>query len=298
IVAGVTLVIPYVMPFYLVLAMIEDSGILTRVAFMADNFMHRMGLHGKAIIPLILGYGCNVPAIYTCRVMGTRREKLLAAFAITFVPCTARTIVILGLVAAFVNIQWALALYAIDLIIIFIVGRVALRVVPGKSTGLIMEMHPFRVPSFNVVAKQTWARTKSLMYMVFPIYLLGGAAVQCLYALGWLEPINSIMSLVTVQWLGLPVITGILLVFGTIRKELIVLALVPLYGTGNFSLFLTPAQLIVLAFVGMLYLPCIATFATLVKEFGWKPATAISAANLVTAVLLGGILARALSLMW
>ncbi len=294
-VAGVTLVIPYVMPFYLVLAMIEDSGILTRVAFMFDNFMHTLGLHGKAIIPLILGYGCNVPAIYTCRVMGTRREKLLAAFAITFIPCTARTIIILGLVATFVNMQWALALYAIDLLVVILLGRAALKAVPGQSTGLTMEMHSFRLPSFNVAVKQTWARTKSIMYMVFPIYLIGGAIVQGMYALGWLAPINSGLSLITVKWLGLPAITGILLVFGIIRKELIVLALVPLYGTADFRLLLTSVQLIVLAFIGMLYLPCVATFTTLVKEFGWKPAAAISAANLVSAVLLGGILSRLLT---
>jgi ferrous iron transport protein B len=296
IVAGVTLVIPFVVPFYFVLAAIEDSGVLTRVAFMFDNFMHRMGLHGKAIIPMILGYGCNVPAIYSCRVMGTRREKLLAAFAITFIPCTARTIIILGLVAAFVSIKWALALYAIDLVIIFALGRVALKVVPGKSTGLIMEMHQFRVPSLSVVAKQTWSRTKLLIFMVFPIYVIGSAAVQGLYALGWLGPINNALSPVTVTWLGLPLITGILLVFGLIRKEMIVLALVPLLGTENFSLYLSQTQLVLLAFISMLYIPCVATISALVKEFGWRPAAAISMANLVAAILLGGIAARLLTL--
>lgn len=297
-VAGVTLVIPYVIPFYLVMAMIEDSGVLTRVAFMFDNFMHKIGLHGKAIIPLILGYGCNVPAIYTCRVMGTTRERLLAALAITFVPCTARTIVILGLVAAFVNIQWALALYAIDLVIIFLLGRIALKVVPGKSTGLIMEMHPFRVPSLPVVVRQTWARTKPIILMVFPIYVAGGAIVQGLYASGWLDPINNAISFLTVGWLGLPVIAGVLLLFGLIRKELIVLALVPILGTGNLGLFLTPVQLISLALVGILYFPCMATLTTLVKEFGWKPALAISAANLISAVFLGGVIARMLALVF
>jgi ferrous iron transport protein B len=296
IVAGVTLVIPFVVPFYFVLAAIEDSGILTRVAFMFDNFMHRMGLHGKAIIPMILGYGCNVPAIYSCRVMGTRREKLLAAFAITFIPCTARTIIILGLVAAFVSIKWALALYALDLVIIFALGRVALKVVPGKSTGLIMEMHQFRVPSLSVVAKQTWSRTRLLIFMVFPIYVIGSAAVQGLYALGWLGPINNALSPVTVTWLGLPLITGILLVFGLIRKEMILLALVPLLGTENFSLFLSQTQLVLLAFISMLYIPCVATISALVKEFGWRPAAAISMANLVSAILLGGIAARLLTL--
>ena len=148
-VAGVTLVIPYVIPFYFMLAVLEDSGILTRVAFMLDSAMHQMGLHGKAIIPIILGYGCNVPAIYTTRIMGTRRERLLAAFAVTFSPCAARTIIIFGLVAAFMGIPWALALYVIDLLIMFAVVKVAVKAVPGESTGLIMEMHSFKTPSLS-----------------------------------------------------------------------------------------------------------------------------------------------------
>ena len=137
-VAGITLIIPFVIPFYIMLSAIENSGILTRVAFMMDTAMHKIGLHGKALIPLILGYGCNVPAIDSTRILETRRERLLAAFAITFAPCAARTIVILGLVAVFVNVWWALALYVIDLLVIFLLGRIALKVVPRdrKSTRL------------------------------------------------------------------------------------------------------------------------------------------------------------------
>ncbi|MBI2868837.1 MAG: ferrous iron transport protein B [Chloroflexi bacterium] len=296
-VAGVTLVIPFVIPFYLMLAMMEDSGILTRVAFMMDSAMHQMGLHGKAIIPLILGYGCNVPAIYTTRIMGTRRERLLAAFAITFAPCAARTIIILGLVAAFVGTGWALALYAVDLLIMFIALKVATRVAPGESAGLIMEMHAFKAPSLSVIAKQTWTRTKSLGYMVFPMYMLGTAVVQGLYAFGALGPVSDVMSPLTVTWLGLPAIAGILLVFGIVRKELILLTLVALYGA-DLAPVLTPVQFIVLALVGILYLPCIATIGILMKEFGWKAAAAISAANLAVAVAVGGLAARLLPLVF
>jgi ferrous iron transport protein B len=294
-VAGVTLVLPYVIPFYLLLAVMEDSGILTRVAFMLDSAMHQIGLHGKAIIPLILGYGCNVPAIYTTRIMGTRRERLLASFAITFAPCTARTIIVLGLVAAFAGTGWALGLYAIDLVIMFIATKVALRTIPGETPGLIMEMHSFKVPSLSVVTRQTWARTKSLIFMVFPMYMVGTAAVQGLYALGWLNPVSNVLSPLTVSWLGLPVIAGILLIFGAVRKEMILLTLVALYGT-NLLAALTAHQLIVLALVGMLYLPCVATIGILLKEFGWKAATAISAANLASALLFGGIVAKVLAL--
>lgn len=294
-VAGVTLVVPFVVPFYLMLAVMEDSGILTRVAFMLDSAMHQLGLHGKAIIPLILGYGCNVPAIYTTRIMGTRRERLLASFAITFAPCAARTIVILGLVSVYVGTAWAMGLYVIDLLIMFIAVKVAMRTMPGETTGMIMEMHAFKTPSLSVVGKQTWARTKSLVYMVFPLYMIGTAAVQALYAFGALEPINNGMSFLTVGWLGLPAIAGVLLIFGIVRKELILLTLTAIYGV-NLAAVLQPAQFIVLALVGMLYLPCIATIGILAKEFGWKASAAISAANLGAALLAGGVMAKLLGL--
>jgi ferrous iron transport protein B len=295
-VAGATLVIPYVFPFYLMLAALEDSGILTRVAFMLDSAMHQMGLHGKAIIPIILGYGCNIPAIYTTRIMSTRRERLLAGFAITFAPCAARTIVILGLVAAFIGIWWALALYVVDLLIMFVVVKVAVKAVPGELTGLIMEMHSFKTPSLSVMGKQTWARTKSLIYMVFPIYMIASALVQGAYALGWLDPLNNAIAFLTVGWLGLPVIAGTLLIFGAARKELILLMAVTLFGA-NLALHLTSVQLIVLALVGTIY-PCFATVGTLTKEFGWKAAWAIIGANLATAILVGGIAARLLTLVF
>ncbi len=293
-VAGVTLVIPYVIPFYLMLAAMEDSGILTRVAFMLDSAMHQIGLHGKAIIPLILGYGCNVPAIYSTRIMGTRRERLIAAFAITFAPCTARTIIIFGLVAVFVGIEWALALYAINLLIMVAVTKLAVKVVPGQLTGLIMEMHAFKTPSLSVIGTQTWARTRSLVLMVFPLYMIATAAVQGAYATGLLEPLNSVMSFLTVGWLGLPAIAGTLLIFGAARKELILLALVAIVGT-NLASVLTPVQFIVLALVGTIY-PCTATVGALNKEFGWKASASIIGANLATAILVGGVAARLLTL--
>ena len=294
--AGLTLIIPFVIPFYLLLAIVEDSGILTRVAFMMDSAMHKIGLHGKALIPIILGYGCSVPAIHACKIMETRRERLLAAFAITFAPCSARTIVLFGMVGLFVGIQWALLLYVVDITIIFALGRVAMKVVPGKSTGLIMEMSSFKRPSLKVVAKQTWARTKSIIYIVFPIYIVGSALVQALYVYNIITPISNAMSPLTVTWLGLPVAAGILLVLGVVRKELIILGAVAIFGSTNLGLFFTPVQLVVMALVAMLYIPCVSTMAILGKEFGWKATTVITAANIGAALLIGGLAFRLLTL--
>lgn len=294
-VAGVTLIIPYVIPFYLLLAMIEDSGILTRVAFMMDSAMHKIGLHGKALIPMILGYGCNVPAIRACRIMETKRERLLATFAITFAPCAARTIVILGFVAAFLGPVWALSLYAVDIALIFVLGRIALKVVPGQSTGLIMEMHSFKIPSLSVVAKQTWMRTKEIIYIVFPLYIGGSALIQILYWAGILQGMSEVISPLTVGWLGLPAIAGILLILGFIRKELTLLAAVAIFGS-NLALAFSPAALVTIALVNLIYIPCLSTVAILGKDYGWKTATVITLANFGTALLVGGLAYRVLDL--
>jgi len=294
IIAGVTLIVPFVVPFFLMLAMIEDSGILTRVAFMMDSAMHKIGLHGKALIPMILGYGCNVPAIRACRIMETKRERLLATYAITFAPCSARTIVILGFVAAFLGPLWALSIYAVDIALIFILGKVALKVVPGQSTGLIMEMHGFKVPSLQVVAKQTWARTKSLIYIVFPLYIIGSALIQVLYSLGILQSFSNIISPVTVLWLGLPTIAGVLLIMGLIRKELVLVGAVAIFGTVNLALYFTAPQLITMALINIIFIPCVSTITVLAKDNGWKNAAIITAANFATAILVGGIAIRIL----
>jgi len=297
-VAAVTLVLPYVLPFYLLLTVLEDSGYLPRVAFLLDNLMHKIGLHGKAIIPIILGYGCNVPACYSCRIMETKRDRLTAAFVVTFVPCTARIIVVLGLVAAFVNIEWAFTLLLIDLAIIFVMGRIAFKALPGESMGMIMELPSLRLPSRRVVVNQTWARVKSIFYMVFPIYVVGGTVLAVMQMAGLLKPIEGLLAPITVYWLELPAIASVLLLFGVVRKELVVVMPAILFGTTNLATVFTPAQMIVLAFITMIYVPCVATFAMLKREFGWKTALYITISEIAFAVVSGGIFSRILNGFW
>lgn len=295
-VAALTLIIPYVIPFYLFLALIEDSGFLTRFSLMLDRGMHRMGLHGKAIIPLVLGFGCTVPACLSCRIIESPKQKFLAAFLVTLVPCSARTIVILGVVAAFVNIWWALALYLFDFILIVILGRIAFRVLPGESVGMIMEMPDYHVPSLPIVLGQTWQRTKSLLWIVLPAYIAGSIVITAAYALGFLEPINTLLSPVTVLLLGLPLMTGVVFVFGIIRKEMTILALAAIFGTTVFSTIMTPAQLIVFALVTMLYVPCISTIMALAQEFGYRRALGITVLETALAVVTGAVAIRLLGL--
>jgi ferrous iron transport protein B len=288
-VAALTLIIPYVIPFYLVLALIEDSGFLTRFSLMLDKGMHRMGLHGKAIIPLVLGFGCTVPACLSCRIIESPKQKLLAAFLVTLIPCSARTIVILGVVAVFVNIWWALALYLLVFILIVVLGRLAFRLLPGESVGMIMEMPDYHAPHLKGVLGQTWQRTRSLIGIVLPAYIVGSIAITAAYAAGLLAPVNAALYPITVILLGLPAVTGVVFIFGIIRKEMTILALAAILGTTVFSAVLTPVQIIVFGIVTLLYSPCISTILALAKEFGWKAALSITALETGLAITLGAI---------
>jgi len=295
-VAGITVILPFIIPFYLILGILEDSGYLSRIAFLMDNFMHKIGLHGKAFIPLLLGYGCNVPACLGCRIMETHRERLIAIFVTTLIPCAAVTTVILGLVGKYVGLEWAILLYVIDLIIVFVLGKIAFKVLPGEPTGLIMEMNPYKMPHLKTLLKQTWFRVKDFVYIAFPLIILSTFLIEVLEITNLLDTIENLMSPVTVYWLGLPSIAGILLIFGVLRKELTLVMLAALIGTTNFATVLTPVQMIVLSLVTMLYIPCIATIAALIKEIGWKKAMLITVFKIAFAIFVGGIAFRLLTL--
>ncbi|MEM2098270.1 MAG: ferrous iron transport protein B [Candidatus Bathyarchaeia archaeon] len=296
IIAGVTIALPYIVPFYLILYFLENSGYLSRVAFLMDNVMHKIGLHGKAFIPLMLGYGCNVPACLGCRIMETQREKLLAAFATTLVPCAARTVIILGLVGKFLGFQWALALYLFNLLVIFILGRFAFKVVPGEPTALIMEMPDYKLPHAKTILKQTWFRVAEFIKIAFPLIIAGNLILKLAELSGIFEHVTVVLSPITVLWLGLPAAAGITLIFGVLRKELALIMLATLLGTADFAVVLSPVQMIVFTLVAIFYIPCTATIAALIKEFGWKKTLLITLSEIAFAIILGGVALRVLSL--
>jgi ferrous iron transport protein B len=292
IVAGITIALPYILPFYIILALLEDSGYLPRAAFLMDSLMHKIGLHGKAFIPLMIGYGCNVPACIGCRIMETERERFLAAFVVVLIPCAARTVVILGLVGRFVGLYAALALYAFDLILVFILGRIAFKVLPGEPVGLIMEMPPYKKPSARNIAIKTWSRTKDFVYIAFPIIITGSLAIAALEILGIIGYIVNGASPLVNGWLGLPTLSGIPLIFGILRKELTLILLSELIPLES----LTAVQMIVFSLVTMIYFPCVATLAACKREFGWRKALAMAVVDIVLALFLGGVAYRLLSI--
>jgi ferrous iron transport protein B len=297
-IAGISIALPYLLPFYLLLYLFEDSGYLSRIAFLMDNVMHRIGLHGKAFIPVMIGFGCNVPACLGCRIMETERERVLATFVVTLVPCAATSVIILGLVGTYVGVEWALLLYGLNILIVLILGRIAFKTLPGEPTGLLMEMHDYKLPHAKTVVKQTFFRLQEFVKMAFPLIVAGSFVIKGIEVLGLLDSIAQVMSPITVHWLGLPAITGIALIFGVLRKELSLIMLATLLGTANFSQVpgFGPIQMVVYTLVAMLYIPCISTIAALISELGWKKAWMITVFEVSFAIIAGGLAFRLLTL--
>lgn len=204
-------VLPYVVPFYFFIEVLQDSGYLPRAAYLMDSFMHKLKVHGKAIIPVILGFGCNVPACTGCMIMETKEEKERAIFLTSMVPCAAVTVIVMGIVGKYMGFGWVVVVYILNFIGIVLIARLSQKIFkPGKSE-LIMEMHQYRVPNFKVVLRQTWMRSKDFFTMAVPLLIIIGMAMEIMLIFNVLEPFNSVLSPVTVLWLGLPAATAYLL---------------------------------------------------------------------------------------
>jgi ferrous iron transport protein B len=294
--AALSVAIGFILPFFLILGWLRESGYLPRIAFLMDRPCHTMGLHGQASLPLIMAFGCNVPACLACRVMDSRRDRLIATFLTTMVPCSARTSVVLGLVGAFVGWQWAVGLLIFQFVLIYFLGRVLNKLIPSSSPGIIMEIPHYRLPSLKIVWQQAWFRFKDFLSVGLPLIVVGSIVIESLRVFNWLDYVTDILKPVTVTWLGLPAFTGILLLFGILRKEANLAILISFAGGATLTSIITPLQMVVFSIVIMLYIPCISTIAILVKETGVKIATLMVVAEIAMAILIGGIAYRLLSL--
>ncbi|MFA5772623.1 MAG: ferrous iron transport protein B [Thermoplasmata archaeon] len=294
--ATLSVALGFILPFYIILGFLEDSGYLPKIAYLMDRPCHVLGLHGKACMPFLLAFGCNVPACVGCRILETKRDRLITIFLSTLIPCSARTVVILGLVGVFVGMQWAIILYVIDIVLILLVGKFLNRFLPGVSVGIIMEMPPYRVPSLQVVSKQTWNRFKAFLITAFPLIILGSVIIEFMRISSILPIVSTLLSPITVVWLGLPSFTGILLIYGILRKEATLVLLTTVAGAASVSSVMSPVQMVVFALVTMLYIPCIATIAVLIREIGWKKASLITTSEIGLAIFIGGIAFRAFGL--
>ena len=293
--ALIQIALPYILPFYIILYFLEDWGYISRISFLMDNLMHKMGIHGKACISFIIGFGCNVPGCLSCRIMESRRERFITAVLVTLVPCSAVSVIIFGLVGKYIGIWWAFGLYFFATVIIFTAGKLASVFLRGESMGLIMPVPEYKTPQFRTIFVQTWHALKEFIYIAAPLVIVSGVVIQAINLAGWMPAITSVLNPVTEEWLGLPPITGVILIFGILRKELILVMLAAYLGSDNLSSMLTAQQMITLAVLSMFYIPCVATISVLWKDYGWKKALAVCVLEIVMAIILAGLVSRLLA---
>ncbi|MFC2053293.1 ferrous iron transport protein B [Chloroflexota bacterium] len=281
---GVAIVFPYLVPFLLGLGFLEDVGYLPRIAFLMDTLMKRIGLQGNAIVPFILGYGCNVPAVMSTRMLENRRDRFLAAALSTLVPCAARIAVVFGLVAFYLGPTIALAIYFFNLVVIAITGRILSGLLPEKPPGLILEMPVYQIPTFRNVIHKTWFRLHEFVVEAWPILIAGSLVLAILIFHNLDNIINNLVRPIT--WiLGLPAAVGLPLIFGILRKELSLVMLYQAFGGVDFSYALTSVQLITYAVFVVFYIPCLATLAVLKRELGTRNVVIITLLTVVIAMI-------------
>lgn len=276
------MVLPYIFSFYLVLGILEDLGYLPRLAVLVDNIMHRIGLHGYAIVPMILGLGCNVPGAMAMRLLHERREKFIAATLMAIaVPCMAQIAMIVGLVGErggqYVGIVF-LSLFLVWLIL----GRILHRVLKGESPELILEIPPYRIPQVLAVTKKLWMRVRGFTITAVPYVLLGVLFVNILYILKVIDFIGALFSPVLKNLWGLPPSAISALLIGFLRKDVAVGMLGPLG--------LTTKQLVTGSVILAIYFPCFATFVVLVRELGIKDMIKASGIMITVVLIVGSLL--------
>jgi ferrous iron transport protein B len=281
---GLAIVLPYLLPFLMGLGFLEDIGYLTRIAFLTDALMHKMGLHGKAVVPFILGYGCTVPAIMSTRIMEDKRDRILSAALVTMIPCAARLSVIFGLVSFYLGPWAALGIYFFNLLVIAITGRIITRFLPEDSPGLILEMPVYRMPTLRSVSSKAWFRIREFIFEAWPLLIIGSVVLAALNYYSVTPYLDKIFQPIT--WaLGLPSTVGTPLLFGIFRKELSLVMLAQALGTSDFGSALTAEQMMVYTIFVIFYIPCISTIVTIKNELGTKNMWLITGLSLFVATI-------------
>jgi len=285
---GIAIVLPYLFPFLFGLAILEDLGYLPRIAFLMDAFLHKIGLHGKAIIPFILGYGCTVPAIMATRILESERDRFITSVLATMIPCAARMTIIFALVAFYISPKAALAIYILNLIVIIISGKILSRLLPEVTPGMILEIPAYHIPSLKVALAKTWLRMKEFIFVAWPLLIAGSTILSLLHYFRADTLINHFFSPLT-SLLGLPLVVGTTLIFGILRKELSMLMLIQALGTANVVSVMSTTQIMTFTVFIIFYIPCVATIAVLWREIGSKRTLFTIAFTFILAIILATI---------
>ena len=284
----VGIVVPYMLPLVVLLVALEHSGIMHRVAFVVDRGFHRIGLHGAVAVPFLIGLGCNVPAISAAAAAARGRERVIAALLITFVPCSARSAIILAIGGKYLGGLGVFAVFAATLVVIAGLGRLLARRYAEAPPGFVLDIPPYAAPRWAPLAAETWARTRDIVTIVLPLLVAGSVVLALLGHWGADAAINTLLTPVTHWWLGLPAVLGVPILFGVLRKELSLLMVFQALGTQDIAPLLDRTQIFTFLLFLTFYVPCVSTFAVMAKTIGRREALVSVALSVGIALAVAG----------
>lgn len=282
------LLLPLVVGFYFILSIMEDSGYLPRIAALVDRLLTGLGLNGRAIIPMILGFGCVTMATITTRLLGSKRERFIATMLLGLaIPCSAQLGVIVGLIAPLGGKM--VLLYALTIFIVFVLtGTILNKIMPGESTDLLIDLPPIRLPILKNVLRKTYIKSKMFIGEAGPLFVLGAAIITILQYTGALDAISNAVAPITVGFLKLPKETAQTFIMGIIRRDFGAAGLNGLAAQG----LLNPLQVVIALVAITLFVPCIAAIMVVFKERSLRESILIWVGSFVISFLTAGILAQ------
>jgi ferrous iron transport protein B len=286
----VGIVVPYMIPLVLLLVALEQVGVMQRIAFVVDRAFHQIGLHGGVAVPFLLGLGCNVPAISGVAKTSSGRERVIASVLITFVPCSARSAIILALAGKYLGASGVFAIFALTLLLIALLGRLlARRRRLDLGPGQVQEIPSYAAPRWRELISETWARTRDVLTIVTPLLVGGSVVLALLSHVGADRAINALLTPVTAWWLGLPAVMGVPILFGVLRKELSLLMIYQALGTFDVGAQLDWVQIVTLLLFLTFYVPCVSTFAVMLKTIGRRDALFSVSLSVGAALAVSGV---------
>jgi ferrous iron transport protein B len=272
-------VLPFLIPFYLVLGILEDIGYLPRLSVLLDALMHRIGLHGAAILPCVLGMGCSVPAVMSVRILESPKQRYLAATLMTMaIPCASQSAMVFGMLAPY-GLKYIVMVYLALFTTFVVTGYMLHRIIGGESPEIFLEIPPYRMPNLSSLFKKTFIRIREFLKEAVPYIALGMIIMNFFYLSGLMQYIGQILRPVVSGMLGLPSDAATALIIGFLRKDV---------GIGMFApLDMTPEQLVIASVVLAMYFPCVATFMVMLKELGiWGTIKSVGL-RMVAALIVG-----------
>ena len=284
------IVLPYMIPLVLLLVWLEESGIMHRVAFVVDRGFHKLGLHGGVALPFLMGLGCNVPALAATAAVTHGRDRTVASLLITFLPCSARSAIILAVGGKYLGGLGVFALFMLAPIVVSLVGKLLKRRYPETTPGMIQDIPAYAVPTLRALLANTWERSRDIVTIVLPLLVAGSVVLALLDYFGADDWINFALTPVTAWWLGLPVVLGVPILFGVLRKELSLLMVFTALGTQDLGSALDTTQIATFLAFLTFYVPCVSTFAMMLKLLSrrdayYSVALSIAAALVVAAAV-------------